>query len=160
MALQTQKIDSLNNKNLQAEIQWCEYFLVDSEIEKARLRVFNYAIKTLSTKNVEEKLDHVFKKLNFAAKVNLAFGFILKNIEDGRFRYFYVHENNTLLDRSKIVCTKGDLKKLKDILNKTDVIASCSTERLNTKWRFYRLAILTVFDASIRDVPMGCKDAI
>ena len=55
-------------------------------------------------------------------------------MEDSDF--FYAHENNTLLDRSKLVCTKDDLSKLKDILNKTDLIESCSRENLSTKRRF------------------------
>ena len=92
--------------------------------------------------------------------MNLAFGFILKNIEDGGFRYFYSHENNTLLDRSKFVCTHDDLAKLKDFLNKTDVIESRSRERLNIKWRFYTLTNLTVFAALLKDVPMGFKNAV
>ena len=159
LTLPSLNIESLNNKNHQDEIQSCKHFLVDSEIEKARLKVFNYAMETLSTKIVEEKVDHVFKNLNCAAKVNFEFGFILKNIEDGRFRYFYAHENNTLLDRPKLVCNKDDLTKLKDILNKTDVIESCSRERMNTTWRFYKLTNLTVFAALPKDVPMGCKGA-
>ena len=90
----------------------------------------------------------------------LAFGFVLKSIEDGGFRYFYAHENNTPLDRSKLVCTHDDLAKLEDFLNKTDVIESCSRERMNTKWRFYKLTNLTVFAALLKDVPTGCKDAV
>ena len=62
----------------------------------------------------------------------MAFGFILKNIEDVGFRYFYAHENNTLLDRSKFVCLHDDLAKLEDFLNQTDVIESCSQERSST----------------------------
>ena len=88
------------------------------------------------------------------------FWFILNNIEDGGFRCFYAHENKTLLDRSKLVCSHEDLAKLKDFLNKTDVIESCSRERRNTKWRFYKLRNLTVFAALLRDVPMGCKNAV
>ena len=79
---------------------------------------------------------------------------------DGRFRYLHAHENNTLLDRSKLVCTKDDLTKLKDILNKTVLINWCSRERMNTKWRFYKVKDLTVFAALFKDVPMGCKDAV
>ena len=92
--------------------------------------------------------------------MNLAFSFILKSIEDGGFRYFYAHENNTLLDQSKLVCNHDDLTKLKDFLNKTVVIKSCSRDRMNTKWRFYKLTNLTVVAASLKDVPMGCKDAV
>ena len=31
---------------------------------------------------------------------------------------------------------------------------------MNTKWRFYKLTNLTVFAALLKDVPMGCKNAI
>ena len=58
------------------------------------------------------------------------------------------------------MCTHVDLTKLKDFLNKTDVIETCSRERTNTKWRFYKLKNLTVFAALLKDVPLGCKDAI
>ena len=115
------------------ELRSCQHFLVDSELERARHKVFNYAVETLNETIVNQKLDNFFNNLKCAAKVNLAFGFILRNIEDGRFRYFYAHEIKTLLDRSKLVCTHGDLANLKDFLNKTDVIGSCSRERMNTK---------------------------
>ena len=150
----------VDDHTLREELRSCQHFLVDSELERARHKVFNYAVETLNETIVNEKLDHFFNNLKCAAKVNLAFGFILKNIEDGGFRYFYAHENNTLLDRSKLVCTHDDLAKLKDFLSKTDVIESCSRERMNTKWRFYKLTNLTVFAALHKDVHMGCKNAV
>ena len=153
-------VGDVDDHILREELRSCQHFLVDSELERARHKVFNYAVETLNETIVNEKLDHFFNNLKCAAKVNLAFGFILKNIEDGGFRYFYAHENNTLLDRSKLVCTHDDLAKLKDFLNKTDVIESCSRERMNTKWRFYKLTNLTVFAALLKDVPMGCKNAV
>ena len=104
-------------------------------------------------------MDRVLDKLKCAAKPNLDLGFILKNIEDGKFRYSYAHENNTLLELSKLVRNKDDMAKLKQILKKTDVIESCTNERSNTKWRFFKLANLTIFAALLRDIPMGCKDA-
>ena len=139
-----------------------QHFLVDSELERARHKVFNYAVEILNETIVNEKLDHFFNNLKCAAELILAFGFILKNMEDGGFRYFYAHENNTLLDLSKLVCTHDDLAKLKNFLkrNRTDVIESCSRERLNTKWRFYKLALLTLIAALLKDVSMGCKNAV
>ena len=58
------------------------------------------------------------------------------------------------------MCTHDDLVKLKNFLNKTDVIESCSPERMNTKWRFYKLTNLTVFAAFLKDVPLGCKNVV
>ena len=83
---------------LREELRSCQHFLVDSELERARHKVFNYAVETLNETILNEKLDRFFNSLKCAARVSLAFRFILKNIEDGGFRYFYTHENNTLLD--------------------------------------------------------------
>ena len=153
-------VGDVEDHSLREKLRSCQHFLVDSELERARHKVFNYAVETLNETIVNEKLDYFFNKLKCAAKMNLAFGFILKNIEDGGFSYFYAHKNNTLLDRSKLVCTHDDLPKLKDFLNRTDVVESCSRERMNTKWRFYKLPNLTEFAALLKDVPMGCKNAV
>ena len=152
--------DAGDDKSLEEELQSCRHFLVDSEIQKGRHSVFNFVVQNLTAQVIEEKLDRVLDKLKCAAKLNLAFGFILKNIEDGKFRYFYAHENNTLLEQSKLVSNKDDMTKLKEILKKTDVIESCTKERSNTKWRFFKLTNLTIFAALLRDIPMGCKDAV
>ena len=69
-------------------------------------------------------------------------------------------ENNTLLDRSKFVRSHDELAKLKDFLNKTDVIESCTREKMNKKWRFHKSTNLTVFAALLKDILMGCMDAV
>ena len=153
-------VRDVEGQSLREELRSCQHFLVDSELQRARHKVFNYAVETLSETVVNEKFDHFFNNVECAAKMNLAFSFILKNLEEGGFRYFYAHENNTLLDRSKLVCTHEDMAKLKDFLIKTDAIESSSRERMNTKWKFYKLTNLTVSAARLKDVPMGRKDGI
>ena len=150
----------VDDQRLREELQSCRHFLVDSEIQKGRHSVINFAVNNLTAQVIEEKLDRVLDKLKCVAKLNLALGFILKNIEDGTFRYFYAHENNTLLEQSKLVSNKDDMAKLKEILKKTDVIESCTKERSNTKWRFFKLTNSTIFAALLKDIPMGCKDAV
>ena len=96
-------VGDVEDHSLREELRSCQHFLVDSELERARNKVFNYAVETLNETIVNEKLDPSLNNLKCAAKVNLACGFILKNIEDGGFRCFHEHKNNTLLDRSKLV---------------------------------------------------------
>ena len=129
-------------------------------MENGRHRVFNFAMSSFDMSLLNDKLDYVFKELKCAAKVNLAFGFVLKNIEDGMCRYFYAHENNTVMERSKLVCTQTDMTNLKDRMQKMDIVDLCTRERVNTKWKFYKLTNLTVFASLLKDVPMGCKDTI
>ena len=75
-------------------------------------------------------------------------------------RYFYAHENNTIIERSKIVCTQVDVTNLKDRMQKKDFVDVCTQERTNRQWKFYNLTNLK-FSASLhKDVPMGCKDTV
>ena len=149
-----------DNQSLREELQSCRHFLVDSEIQKRRHTLFNFAVNNLTTQVIEEKLDRVLDEIKCVAKLNLALGFILKNIEDRKFRYFYAHENNTLSEQSKLVSNKDYMTKLKKILKKMDVIESCTKERSHTKCRFFKLTNLTIFAALLKDIPMGCKDAV
>ena len=118
VTVQALMIDNIDNENLQEELESCILFPVDSESENAIFKVSNYARKTLGTKVVEEKPDQIFKKLKCAAEKNLAFGFISENLEEGRFKFFYAHESNTLLDWPKLVCTNDDLTELRTLSTK------------------------------------------
>ena len=55
----------------------------------------------LNSKYPLEKIDVVFNSLKCAAKLNVAFGFVLKNVENGSCRYDYAQDNFTLLEKSK-----------------------------------------------------------
>ena len=74
----------VDDQSLREELQSCKHFLVDSEIQKGRHSVFNFAVNNLTAQVIEGKLDRVLDKLKCIAKLNLALGLILKNIEDGK----------------------------------------------------------------------------
>ena len=42
------------------EFRSCQHFLVDSQLERARHKVFNYAVETLNKTIENEKLNHFF----------------------------------------------------------------------------------------------------
>ena len=150
----------VDDQNLREELESCKHFLTDTEMENGRHRVFNFAVSSFDMSLHNKKLEYVFKGLKCAAKISLAFGFVLKGIEDGMCRYFYAHENNTIMERSKLVCTQADKTTLKDRMQKMDIVDICTRDRANTKWKFYKLTNLTIFASLLKDVPMGCKDTI
>ena len=156
----TNEVDALMMRISKRSCAHTNISWVYSELEPVRHKVFNIFLDNLNAKIVDEKIDLFLNHLRCATKVNLAFRLVLENLEDGGFRYFHAHENNTLPDRSKLVCTREDLAKLKDFFNKTDVIEPCSPKSINTKGRFYKLTNLTVFVALLKDVPIKCKDAV
>ena len=129
-------------------------------MENGRYRVFNFAMSSFDMSLLNDKLDYVFKELKKNAKVNLAFRFVLKNIKDGRCRHFYAHENNTIMERAKLVCALADMTNLKDGMQKMDIVNICTQERAKTNWKRYKLTNLTILASSLKDVPMGCKDTV
>ena len=125
-------VGDVDDQSLREELESWKHFLTDTEMENGRHRVFNFAISFFDMSLLNDKLDYVFKELKCAAKVNLAFGFVLENVEDGSCRYFYAHENNTVMERSKLVCTQAAITNLKDKMQKMVIVDICTRERSNT----------------------------
>ena len=150
--------DAGDAESLEEELQSCRPFLVNSEIQKERQNVLNFVVNNLRAQVTVEKMDRFLDKLKCAAKLNLALGFILENIKDGKFRFFYAHENNTLLEQPKIVSNKDDTAKLEEILKKNNVTESCKKNCYEVE--VVKLTNFTIFAAPLRVIPMGCKFAV
>ena len=69
-------VGDVDDQSLREELQSCRHFLVDSEIQKGRHSVFNFAVNNLTAQVIEEKLDRVLDKLKCVAKPNLALGLV------------------------------------------------------------------------------------
>ena len=99
--------------------------------------MYDYVIKTLSSKIVGRNPDQIFRKLNCAAKAIVAFRLILKKskVSDTLTK----RKKDILLDRSDFVWSKNAGTYLKDTFNKTDIIEPCNREKVTTNWKFYKL---------------------
>ena len=106
-----------------------------------------------------EKLEEVFNKLDSSAKIN-GLCFILRDIETGEYRYFHAHKNNTLFEKSHILCNKADLITIQGKVEKIDIVEQGTQELRNTKWRFKLIFNVTISAALLKNIPMGCPDSI
>ena len=102
-------LEDINDAELREELNSCNHFLVDSELEKRIYCVFDFATSSFDDSFLKENLDQVFNQLKRAAKVNLAFGFVLKTIENVTCTSFYAHKTNGVMESSKLVCTQDDM---------------------------------------------------
>ena len=112
----------VDDQSLREELEACKHFLTDTEIKNGKHSVLNFALSFFEVSFLNDKLDYVFKELKCVAKAKLAFGFVLKSIEDGVCRYFYAHVNNTIMERSNFVGTQADTTNLKDRMQKMDIV--------------------------------------
>ena len=81
-------VGDVEDHRLREELSSCQHFLVDSEHERARHKVLNYAVETLNKTIVNEKLDHFFNILKCAAKVNSGFWLHFEKYRGRRFQIF------------------------------------------------------------------------
>ena len=116
----------VGENSLKEELEAFKHFLVDSEMKNGRHRVYDFAMDTLDAKHLLETLNVVFDSLKCAAKLNVVFGFVLKNVADKGCRYYYAHEKNTLLEESRLLASTEDLTKVKSLPSNTDNIESCT----------------------------------
>ena len=107
-----QLVGEIDDESSKEGLETCKHFLVDSKMENGRQRVFHFAMDLLYAHFSGQKKFSVFRKLKRAAKLNVAFGFFLKNIKDGTFRFYYAHENINLMGRSKSMETEKALVKV------------------------------------------------
>ena len=156
--LESEELDQ-NSDQLQQELSACQHFFDDTEMENGRHQVFNFKLSKLDPNEINEKLKEVFEKLNCAAKVNLALGFILRNVDTDEYRYFYAHEKNTFFEKSHLLCSKGDLISLQDRVQKMNLVEKCA-QKENTEWRFALTTNVTIFCPLLKNIPMGCIDAV
>ena len=104
---ETQLVEGIDGESLREEVETCRDLPVDSEMENSRHWVFNFAMETSDAHILSQKLDTVFEELKCAAKITVAFGFVLKNVENGTCRYHYAHKNNIFKELSKVVLTEN-----------------------------------------------------
>ena len=65
-------------------LETCKYFIVEAEMKNERHRVFNFAT---DSHLFSKKLNLVFDSLNYAVGMKVAFGFVVKNVDDGSCRH-------------------------------------------------------------------------
>ena len=53
-----------------------------------------------------------------------------------------------------------DMTKLKEKLQKMNIVDHGTRKRANTKRKIYKLTNVTVFASLLKDTPMGCKDTV
>ena len=130
-------------------------------MENGRHQVFNFKLSKLDPDEINKKLKEVFEKLNCAAKINLALGFILrKKCRYGQVSILLRSREQHFLRQISSTLTKGDIVSPQDRIEKMDLVETCAQERKNTKWRFALTTNVTKFCALLKTKPMGCIDAV
>ena len=86
-------------------------------------------------------------------KINYGFGFVLKNIETGEFRYYHASNNSLMLDAAVLISNEAELNEFLAQIADEDFLDSVS--RPDTKWRLYQITNLLFFVNHLKQAPLG-----
>ena len=93
----------------------------------------------LSYQTIIQQNNQIYKTEPHAYKINVSFGFILRNIEDNELRYFYAHENEPAFDLPFTIMNKNDSSTFAKKVSEIDLTYQISADRPSTKFVIHRL---------------------
>ena len=129
---------------------------MDSELNRGRQRVLKFASNDITPSFLQDLCMDAFRNLNWAAKVNFALGFVLRNVEEGSYCYYYAREKTILLEKSLLLAKNDGLLDVHKKLGDLNLVERSARKRSSTKWKFLFTTNVTSFAALSKEVPKCC----
>ena len=117
---------------------------------------YNYRLTSLDTRCLE--LHHIFEEQTTAFKVNLSYGFILRNKQTGRYRFYHSSCNccGRYLDEPSVITNAETFEKFLEQIKEPDLLNWAVSQRPNSDWICEMVTNVTFFVNTILQHPIGC----
>ena len=117
---------------------------------------YNFSLMTSDTVGLE--LGHIFTDQTTAFKLNISYGFILRNRTSGRYRYYHSSCNccGRYLDEPSLITNADTFENFLERINEPDILKWALSQRPNSDWVVGIVANATIFVNRILQHPIGC----
>ena len=103
-------------------------------------------------------VQHIFANQTTAFKINVSFGFMLRNVETGELRYYHSSQNNArFLDVPHLIRNEEDLERFLEELSRHDMLEFIRQQRPDTKWVVQLLTNVMFYVNKLIGHPIGPK---
>ena len=121
-------------------------------------RRYDYRLTTLDTTVLETPLKKMYQEQTNAFKINLSYGFVLRNKNTGRYKYYHSSCNccGRYLDEPSLVTNSEDFDVFLERIRETDVLQWAINQRPDSAWVCELVTNVTFFVNLIIDHPIGC----
>ena len=119
---------------------------------------YNHRLTTMDTRELQEPLRQLFQEQTTDFKVNLSFGFILKQKVTGRLRYYHSSNNccGRLLEEPSLITNRGDFDRFLARIQESGILQWAIAQRPNSDWVCEHVTNATFFLNRIVQHPIGC----
>ena len=119
---------------------------------------YNHRLTSLDTRDLQEPLFALFDQQKTAFKVNASYGFVLKEKQSGRLRYYHSSSNccGRLLEEPSLIANRDDFDRFLARIAESDILQWAITQRPNSDWVCEHVTNVTFFINRIAQHPIGC----
>ena len=119
---------------------------------------YNFTLHEMTASTFPEMIRRIFTQQASAFKINLSFGFMLRNIDTGELRYYHPSQNNArFFDVPHLIRNEENLERFLDDLSRHDMLEYIRQQRPDTKWIVHLLTNVTFYVNKLFDHPIGAS---
>ena len=119
---------------------------------------YNHRLTSLDTRDLHEPLRELFQEQKTVFKVNCSYGFVLREKQSGRLRYYHSSNNccGRFLEEPSLIANRDDFDRFLERIEETDVLQWAIAQRPNSDWVCEHVTNATFFLNKIVQHPIGC----
>ena len=121
-----------------------------------------YNIRLMTSDIGELELGHIFAAQTTAFKINISYGFILRNRTSDRYRYYHSSCNccGRYLDEPSLITNADTFENFLERIKEPDILKWALSQRPNSEWVVELVTNVTYFVNRILQHPIGCVDVV
>ena len=119
---------------------------------------YNRRLTSLDTRDLHEPLRVLFDQQTTAFKINCSYGFVLREKQSGRLRYYHSSGNccGRLLEEPSLIANRDDFDRFLARITESDILQWAIAQRPNSDWVCEHVTNVTFFLNKILQHPIGC----
>ena len=119
---------------------------------------YNRRLTSLDTRDLHDQLFLLFDQQTTAFKINCSFGFVLREKQSGRLRYYHSSNNccGRLLEEPALITNRADFDSFLESIREPDILQWAIAQRPNSDWVCELVTNVTFFLNRIVQHPIGC----
>ena len=119
---------------------------------------YNRRLTSLDMRDLHDQLFLLFDQQTTAFKVNVSFGFVLREKENNRLRYYHSSNNccGRYLEEPALITNRDDFDRFLARIQESDILQWAVAQRPNSDWVCELVTNATFFLNKIVKHPIGC----
>ncbi|KAK3725754.1 hypothetical protein QZH41_001058 [Actinostola sp. cb2023] len=117
---------------------------------------YNFRLESYERHVFQQILFQILADQSTVFRLNLSFGFVLRNTETGNLQYYHASANNNrVFDQPFLMNNANDLQQIIDAIHNLDITEWVKQQRPNSKWIVDVVANVCFYVSKIRGHPIG-----